>query len=289
MSKVEPAIHQVPTVEGRFHRHRIQCGDRTIACYNPASSDRRDFFQKRPSLHPVYTPSGVPVTEQGAHNFVHHKAIWLALGTVEGVNFYHDATDEGGRLITRELVWHDDPVPTLAARIEWVAPDGRVLIDERRGHRFYIEDQAHRIDVASRLTTPQEGGVALSREKHAYFHCRVLDAIDEEDGGRVRASNGIEGSEAIFNTDGFWIDCRGRVGPNSVGVMIMAHPDTGPQPLFARDYGTIALNPFMREGRHLAPDDRFDSLYSVWAYDEGDSFDCEAAFDAFARTAVTEE
>jgi hypothetical protein len=93
-------------------------------------------------------------------------------------------------------------------------------------------------------------------------------------------------SDSVFDTDGYWIDCRGRMGPNPVGIAIMAHPRFGEQPLFARPYGTLAHNPFMRQGRHLAPGEVFRRGYSVWAYDCPDGFDAAAAFNLFVNTAV---
>ena len=114
----------------------------------------------------------------------------------------------------------------------------------------------------------------------------MLDAIDEEDGGTVTASNGLTGADAIVESDGYWIDTRGAVGPSPVGVAIMAHPRFGPQPLFARAYGSVALNPFAKEGRRLAPGEVFRTVYSVWAYDRPEDVDVARAFEAFARTAV---
>ena len=147
-------------------------------------------------------------------------------------------------------------------------------------------DGRFRIDVDSRLQTALPDGVDLPRNKHGYFHARVIDAIDEEDGGTLLASNGQIGADAILETDGSWIACSGHVGPNTVGLAIMAHPAFGQQPLFARAYGTVALNPFLREGRHLAPGDVFRRVYSAWAYDQPEQFDVAVAFETFAATAV---
>ncbi len=279
----------VPTIDGRFRRYKIVSGNGAVVCYNPASEQptHLDFLLKRPSLHPLYTPSGVPVTEQGAHNYLHHKAVWIALGRVNDVNMYHDYHGRGGRITTRDLTWEESEAAlVLTAAIEWIDEEGSVLVEEERIHRVYASEQVNRIDIDSRLTTPVEGGVELPKEKHGFFHCRVIDAIDEEDGGSVRASNGVQGADSIFDTDGYWIDTRGNVGANSVGVTIMVHPDFGPQPLFARSYGTVALNPFLREGRWLHKGETYRNVYSVWAYDQSDAFDPEQAFQVFARTAI---
>jgi hypothetical protein len=288
-------LRVVSTLDGRFRRHKIVRSDRTVACFNPANDTSASFLLRRPSLHPVYTPAGLPVTEQGAHNYPHHKGVFLALGKIDDTNVYVDTTSGSGRLEARAVSSRaEGPALVLETQIDWLDEAERVLISERRVHRFYAgEDtgygaQANRIDVDSQLRTPIAAGVAMPKNKHGYFHARVIDAIDEEDGGTVTASNGITGADAIFETDGYWIDSRGWIGPNAVGIAIMVHPTFGPQPLFARTYGSVALNPFAREGRRLEHGAVYRNVYSVWAYDDPARFDVARAFETFARTAVIE-
>ncbi len=280
----------VTTLDGRFRRHKIMVGARVVACFNPANDPSASFLLLRPSLHPIYTPAGLPVTEQGAHNYPHHKGVFLVLGKINNTNLYVDTPHHSGRLEARETTFRlDGRALVMDTAIDWLDETGQILIAERRVHRFYTGELgglANRIDIDSRLTTPVAAGVDLPKNKHAYFHCRVIDALDEEDGGTVRASNGVIGADRIFETDGYWIDTRGRIGPNAVGVTIMAHPQFGPQPLFARTYGTVALNPFAREGRRLEPGQVYRTVYSVWAYDQPDNVDVARAFETFATTAV---
>ncbi len=177
---------------------------------------------------PTIAPAGLPVTEQGAHNYPHHKGVFLVLGKINNTNLYVDTTHHSGRLEARETTFRlDGQALVMDTAIDWLDETGQILIAERRVHRFYVgelDGLANRIDIDSRLTTPLAAGADLPKNKHAYFHCRVIDAIDEEDGGTVRASNGVIGADRIFETDGYWIDTRGRIGPNAVGVTIMAHP-----------------------------------------------------------------
>lgn len=281
-------LHVVKTLDGRYRRYRVQDGDRLVACYNPADDTTASFLLRRPSLHPVYTPRGLPVTEQGAHNYPHHKGVFLALGKVNDTNVYSDLTHSTGRLTTTAVrVTDDGESVVLDATIDWLDESEAQLVEERRTHRFYPPahgGRANRVDVVSELRTLLPDGVALNQDKHGYFHARVIDAIDEEDGGTVTASNGMTGTETLFGTDGYWIDTRGTIGPNAVGLTIMAHPSGGPQPLFTREYGTVALNPFAREGRHLDAGAVYRTVYSVWAYDDPDGFDVTRAYDEFAAT-----
>ena len=286
---VSERIRAETVLDGRFKRHKILAGERVLACFNPGD-DGASVLLRRPSLHPIYTPAGLPVTEQGAHNYPHHKGVFLTLGKINDTNVYVDTTHNSGRLVAREVSFSQEgPALVMETEIDWLDARGDVLIAERRVHRFYAGEAdgvANRIDIDSQLRTPLSGGADLPKNKHAYFHCRVIDAIDEDDGGTVTASNGITGADAIFETEGNWIDTRGRIGPNAVGIAIMVHPDFGPQPLFARTYGTVALNPFAKEGRRLEPGEVYRSVYGVWAYDRPGDFDVARAYDRFARTAV---
>jgi hypothetical protein len=300
-------LQAITTIDGRFRRYKIvrRGGDtrpviqgareRVVACFNPANDPTASFLLRRPSLHPVYTPAGLPVTEQGAHNYPHHKGVFLTLGKIDNTNVYVDTTHNSGRLEAREVSSRTEgDALVLDTQIVWLDEADRVLIAERRIHRFYAGaqtgygTQANRIDIDSQLRTPIAAGVDMPKNKHGYFHARVLDAIDEEDGGTVTASNGIAGADAIFETDGYWIDTRGQIGPNSAGIAIMVHPRFGPQPLFARAYGSVALNPFAREGRRLGHGQVYRNVYSVWAYDDPATFDAARAFETFTQTAVIE-
>ena len=91
-------LRAVTTIDGRFRRHKIVAGGRAVACFNPADDTSASFLLRRPSLHPVYTPAGLPVTEQGAHNYPHHKGVFLTLGRINDTNVYVDTTHSSGRL-----------------------------------------------------------------------------------------------------------------------------------------------------------------------------------------------
>lgn len=277
------------TMDGRFRRHKIFAGERVVACFNPANDDTASFLLRRPSIHPLYTPAGFPVTEQGAHNYPHHKGVFLTLGTINKTNVYADTTHNTGRLVTREASFAQErDALVMDTTIDWLDEAGTVMIEERRIHRFYATPECNRIDVDSQLRTPLADGANLPKNKHAYFHCRVIDAIDEEDGGTVSASNGATGADAVLETEGHWIDTRGAIGPHGVGVTIMVHPHFGPQPLFARAYGTVALNPFYNVGRRLEPGEVYRNVYGVIAYDDPVRFDVARAFERFAETAVVD-
>lgn len=281
MTASTPRFH--PQQEGFYRRYKVTANGRTMFCFNPGQPlrDWLDFTLKRPCIHPLYTPSGIPLTEQGAHNFPHHKACWTGHALVNGINFYHDSV-YGGLILARKVDWSEkDGVGILDADIEWVNSAFEVVLNEKRRHWVRPGAQANRIDIRSEITTPLDKA-EFAVEKHAFFHIRVIEAISEGEGGKVRASNGIDVTEKIFKSHGVWIDSRGEIGGRKVGACIMAHPDDGPQPLFARPYGTIALNPFFEKPMTLPRGQTYRRTYSVIAYDG--ELDVEAAYNEFGAT-----
>ena len=114
----DPRLHAIATLDGRFRRYKIvhDAADtpvaaedqqahraRVVACFNPANDTSASFLLRRPSLHPIYTPAGLPVTEQGAHNYPHHKGVFLTLGKIDNTNVYVDTTHNSGRLGARAV------------------------------------------------------------------------------------------------------------------------------------------------------------------------------------------
>lgn len=278
-----PTLQFQPQQEGFYRRYKVLANGRAMFCFNPGvpNRDSLDFAMKRPSIHPLYTPAGFPVSEQGAHNFPHHKGCWIAHGLVNGVNFYHDGPG-GGRILARKVNWIErDGMGILDVEIEWVDAAGDVVLSERRRHWVRPRAAANRIDVRTELSTPQEKA-EIAIEKHAFFHVRAIDALNEDSGSTLRASNGITGAMKIFDTEGNWIDCRRAIGGHKLGVCIMAHPGECPQPLFARPYGTIALNPFFHKPLTLPRGQTWRHTYCVLAYDG--ELDAEASYREFGGT-----
>lgn len=283
-----PTFEWIEQTQGFFRRYKLLCEGKLVLCLNHAPPEEAYWLrQRRPSIHPLCTPSGVQVTEQGGHTMPHHKAVWIAHGTVGGVNFYADE-GEVGLIQTREVTFRATAyVAAIDTRILWVAPDGRTLLEEGRRYRVRSGAQANRVDVETVLATPLDA-IDLAQEKHAYFHLRPIDVLSEDQGGVATASNGKTGCDAMYGSEGHWIDLRGKVGPAKVGAIIMGHRDDGPQPLFARSYGTIALNPFLVKGTTLKKGERYRRVYSVTAYDAPESFDRDREYEAFCATAKFE-
>jgi hypothetical protein len=274
--------------EGRYRRWRFLARGRTIACFNPGGIEP-DFFLLRPSLHPVYSPGGVPLTEQGAHNYPHHKGVWIGHARVNGVNCFSDAPGSG-RIVTvaAEPAIRDGRL-WLEARLRWVDQAGHPLLTEERRLAILpdaLDGTLHLIEIESVLIA-DAGPVVLGSDKHAYCGVRVLDALDEDDGGILRNSLGQHGAETLLGVIAEWVDCSGRLGTQGAGITLMRHPQSPPAPFFTRAYGTVLCNYFYDRNLELPAGGRFRQHFALAAHDgDAATFDPACAYDVFVREAA---
>lgn len=107
---------------------RYESGDRTPAVHAP-----------RPYLHPVYTTSGVPLTEVSPVDHRHHYGVSLALPDVNGTMFWGGRTFVRGRgpeLLANQGRQHSDRCSVaddrLLDELTWYDEGNAPLLDERR-------------------------------------------------------------------------------------------------------------------------------------------------------------
>ena len=123
---------QIQTQEPRFfNRLKVLDGERTVMALN-LGGETKDLFLMRPCVHPLYTPAGLPVTEMGAHNFPHHKGVWLGHAQVNGVNFFHDLADAGWIVPVRVSSDADAERARIDLDLEWRDRRGTVVATETR-------------------------------------------------------------------------------------------------------------------------------------------------------------
>ena len=248
-----------------FNRYRVLDDHRTVMALNLGGADK-DLFLMRPCVHPLYTPAGYPVTEMGAHNFPHHKGVWIGHAKVNGVNFFHDLVDAGWIVPIQVTSDADADSARIDLSLEWRDRRGRVMATETRTHVVRRIDNAHLLDMVSTLHA-SHGSLQLDIDNHSWAGCRLIDALDQDDGGVMRDSEGRAGADAINGNPVRWVDVRGDIGGHACGAALMAHPASAPVPTFARFYGTSLLNPTMYEPLTIADGDAWTFGTRVAAYD----------------------
>ena len=225
------------------------------------------------------TPSGREVTQASAYRYNHHHSLWIGHGDVNGVNVFHDNNPTRPNLGDITIERAELEGATLTTVNGWVAKDGRRLLTEHRSFTVTAGERANAIDITSELVS-SEGRVVLGKETHAFLGCRVADAIDVEDGGRITNSEGGQNEEGCMGKVARWVDYRGMVAGAEAGVTIMQHPENPPTPFFCRNYGTFLSNLTLHAPWEIRAGERLVQRWRVLAHD---GVDPEAAYREWLR------
>jgi len=238
----------------------------------------------RPVLFPLRADKGVFITrgfpleprpgERADHP--HHVGFWLSYGDVNGVDFWNNAT-----LLPPEQqakMGRSRHVKVLAAEsgaregrlrvaIEWVMPDGSVILDEETTFVFRGGSGQRLIDRTTRLSA-RDTPVRFADNKEGFLGLRVARflehpsteptiftdaagrattvAVLDNTGvtGHYRSSEGKEG-DAVWGTRGRWVALSGRLDDQEATVALFDHPANPGAPTYwhARGYGLFAANP----------------------------------------------
>ena len=154
----------------------------------------------------------------------------------------------------------------LRVAIEWVMPDGSVVLDEDTTFRFRGDATTRIIDRTSRLTA--RAPVTFADNKEGFLGLRLARALEhptkeaatftDAQGrpttvavldnagvtGLYHSSEGREG-DAVWGTRGRWVALSGRLGDEDVTLTILDDPKNPGAPTYwhARGYGLFAANP----------------------------------------------
>ena len=243
---------------------------------------------KKPVLHPLRTSAGTVVTrgfpldprpgERVDHP--HHAGLWFNHGDVNGLDFWNNSYDiPPDRAPKMGTIRHKRIVETkngadsgeLAVEMDWLQPDGKMLLLETTRFIFRRSGEARSID---RITTlfaldqrvvfkdNKEGtiGIRVAREleqpadKPEIFtdssgkatKTAVLDNTGVT--GQYLSSEGLKG-DAVWGTRGRWCILTGKIGDEAITLGILDHPSNPFAPTYwhARGYGLFAANPLGRQ------------------------------------------
>ena len=283
-------------------RYRLAWEGKLFLAYNKGSTQYGDFYLSKPDFFPVLTPSGRAVTQTRSYRFNHHHSIWIGHAKINGVNVFHDNNPTRANLGDITIEHAEDAFVatpaslaqgvtqgTKAWRLEtrnaWVAKDGRRLCSERRDITVTpaaFGGRGHVLDIKSTLEA-SEGEIRLEQDTHAYIGVRVVDTMDEEDGGRIRNSNGQEGEAGCMRQVAAWCDYTGEVAGQQVGVALMVHPSNPRTAFFARAYGTMLANPTLLESLTIPAGGALTQRFRLLIHDgEWSAEEMDAAYGAYA-------
>ncbi|MBI4601885.1 MAG: PmoA family protein [Planctomycetes bacterium] len=259
----------------------------------------------KPYLFPLLGPNGKMITrrfpmeakvEGEEQDHPHQRSLWLTHGDVNGIDFWAEGRGRGTIRQTKVESLQGGPVfGRIATRNEWLAPDGRKLLDDARVLTFYpLERGETLIDVSVTLSAAGDEPVVFGDTKEGSFGVRLAESMKGTRGGVIVSSRGLRGGEA-WGKPAEWVDYSGKVGDDLVGVAIFDHPSSFRHPTHwhVRPYGLFAANPFgyrdfyddkSKDGSFkLEKGKTIDFRYRVYLHHGGSGPRIEEAYRSFAK------
>ena len=219
----------------------------------------------RPYLYPIIGPGGAamtrnwPMKETGneATDHPHHKGLWYAHGSVNGIDFWSEQKSFGKTVHEKFLETTSGPKQgVIRSRNNWVAPDGKVVCADERTIRFYAPTDGQMLDYEITFIASQ-GDVVFGDTKEGSMAIRIAETMRLEKPAAKGSKKGQPGDGHIVNSAGVhdketwgkqatWVDYYGPVNGKTVGIAMFDHPQNPRHPTWwhVRDYGLFAANPF---------------------------------------------
>jgi hypothetical protein len=211
----------------------------------------------KPYLAPLRSASGKIVTrrfpmevvEGESRDHLHHRGLWITYKEVNDVNFWENDpsyTERGpvGRVVVRHAEFKQgDKSGTLTATMDWLHPDGKVLLVEDRTMTFYSDPKLRTIDFLVTLTAVPD--VTFGDTHDGLFGIRLAEPFTERKGGVMVDADGRSTMLKVWGKRSNWIDYTGVVDGERLGVAIFDNPQNLRYPTYwhARDYGLVSANP----------------------------------------------
>lgn len=199
----------------------------------------------RPYLHPVRTLGGIAVTQASPADHPHHLGVSLAIPDVGGTNFWGGRTYVHGQGslplpnhgTQRHHRWEARTDTHLAHELHWTAPDGTVLLDERRritahpiDHRAWALD--FRYTLRNRTTRPltvsSPGAKGRTGAGYGGFFWRAPTAPAAVHGP------GATGTTRLHGATTPWIAIA--TGGDTPWTLVLTHTHPDPWFIRAQDY-----------------------------------------------------
>ena len=232
---------------------------------------------RKPVLYPIVGPHGVEMTRnypmktgiQGeAEDHPHHRSLWFAHGSVNGVDFW---SERGQILNDRIVATSNGEQGTIETANRWVDTNDQIVCTDRQHLTFTAIPGGRLIDWKMTVTA-SHGKVLFGDTKEgmagirSHPNLRLKNAPDRgvtSANGQAINSEGISGPE-IWGKRAAWVDYWGKVDGHQIGFAIFDHPKNLRHPTWwhARTYGLVAANPFGIHDFENKPDGTGDFMLS---------------------------
>ena len=237
---------------------------------------------EKPVLYPVNTAGGTAVTRGFPLNpqpgdptdHPHHIGIWFNYENVNGLDFWNNSyaipankKAQYGWIKTDKIIQATGGTTgTVSYHANWVNINNKILAEEKTtllfsgtGHRRIVDrittitadttvlftdakDGLFAIRVAHELQIPTDKDQKFTDDKGNVTI--VKGGSDKIPNGNYLSSEGKIG-DSVWSTRGSWCKMFGKIGNDSVSIIMIDHPQNPNYPTYwhARGYGLFSANP----------------------------------------------
>jgi len=236
---------------------------------------------EKPVLYPIYAADGALITRgypvaprpNEPIDHPHHIGLWMNYESVNGLDFWHnsfaipaDKKPQYGWIKTKAVTGiKNGSTGSFTYEANWQNIHAETLLKERTTFYFSQKNNVRIIDRVSTLTAATD--VMMKDVKDGFLGLRVAHELElpskearefTDEKGNVtkvnKSSNDVTGNyltskgytgDAAWGTRGEWCMLYGKMGEDSVAVIIIDHPSNVGYPTYwhARGYGLFAANP----------------------------------------------
>ncbi|MEF3303189.1 PmoA family protein [Paenibacillus sp. GYB003] len=202
----------------------------------------------KPYIGPVIGPYGDSFTRLDfeTREHPHHRSIWVAIGDIDGTDFWNERDGHGKQLIAEFADKTDGPVfAKLTANLNWCNARGKAQLAERRTVTFYNTPAGGRfIDLDVELFADKDRLEFGATKEAGPLGIRVAESMKADNGGTIVNAFGSIGEKECWGVRAPWCDYYGEAGGHTLGIAAFDHPDNDDYPTYwhVRDYGMLAAN-----------------------------------------------
>ncbi len=220
----------------------------------------------KPYFFPLLGPGGLPMTrnypmrkdaDDEEKDHPHHRSLWFAHGDVDGIDFWAEGRGKG-HIVQQKILearsGKDEGV--LKTTDHWVAPDGRVVLEDERTVVIHRNAAGRLFDFNVTLKAPEGTNVTFGDTKEGTMAVRLAESMRLKPNkhyagqptGHILQDTGVKDG-ATWGKRAFWTAYTGPVNGHPMTLVIFDHPSNLRHPTWwhVRDYGLFAANPF---GQH---------------------------------------
>lgn len=203
----------------------------------------------KPYIGPVAGPYGESFTRLDfeTKEHPHHRSLWLAIGDVNGIDFWNEPADRYGKQMLAGLSGKTDgPVlARLTSTQNWCSHGGKAQLSETRTMTFYNTPANGRmIDLDFELAANKDRIEFGATKEAGPLGIRVAESMKADNGGTIVNAYGSIGEKECWGKRAPWCDYYGEAGGHTLGIAAFDYPDNDDFPTYwhVRDYGLLAAN-----------------------------------------------